>query len=206
MALAVQAIENACYRPVLDTNPAHPNDWPVRLIVSSQTEARHNRALWAPTHLVSIRAPATRLLSMIDLPPERHLELRFGDTIDPDAPDAARPAAIEATFAFINSLPEEAHLLIHCLRGIGRSTALTLGVLARYMDRRRLRQRFTRCARRRSRTGTCSAFSTRLSGSRANLRNRRFVSRQRFGKIERRWATKTLCGAQSFDMMHAKEC
>lgn len=83
MALAVQAIENAYYRPVLGTNPAHPNDWPVRLIVSSQTEARHNRALWAPTHLVSIRAPATRLLSMIDLPPERHLELRFGDTIDP---------------------------------------------------------------------------------------------------------------------------
>ncbi|EHK73505.1 hypothetical protein SM0020_33648 [Sinorhizobium meliloti CCNWSX0020] len=133
MALAVQAIENAYYRPVLGTNPAHPNDWPVRLIVSSQTEARHNRALWAPTHLVSIRAPATRLLSMIDLPPERHLELRFGDTIDPDAPDAARPAAIEATLAFIDSLPEEAHLLIHCLRGIGRSTALTLGVLARYM-------------------------------------------------------------------------
>ncbi|PST26422.1 phosphatase [Mesorhizobium plurifarium] len=133
MALAAQAIGDAYYRPVLDTNQAHPNGWPVRLIVSSQTEARHNRALWAPTHLVSIRAPATRLLSMIDLPPERHLELRFGDTIDPDAPDAARPAAVEATFAFIDSLPEEAHLLIHCLRGIGRSTALTLGVLARYM-------------------------------------------------------------------------
>ena len=133
MALAVQAIESAYFRPLLDANPAHPNGWPLRLIVSSQTEARHNRALWAPTHLVSIRAPATRLLSMIDLPPERHLELRFGDTIDPDAPDAARPAAIEATFDFIDSLPEEAHLLVHCLRGIGRSTALTLGVLARYL-------------------------------------------------------------------------
>ncbi|ABR59439.1 phosphatase [Sinorhizobium medicae] len=133
MALAVQALESTHFQPVLSTNPVHPNGWPVRLVVSSQTEARHNRALWAPTHLISIRAPGTRLLSMIDLPPERHLELHFGDTTDPDAPDAAPLQAIEATFAFIDSLPEDANLLIHCLRGIGRSTALSLGVLARYV-------------------------------------------------------------------------
>ncbi|MCA1489669.1 phosphatase [Ensifer sp. NBAIM29] len=133
MALAAQACEGQFYRPVLDRNPVHPNGWPVRVIVASQTEARHNRALWAPTHLISIRAPATRLLSMIELPPERHLELHFGDAVDPEAPDAARAEAIEATFAFIDRLPEHAHLLIHCLRGIGRSTALTLGILARYM-------------------------------------------------------------------------
>lgn len=97
MALAVQALESTHFQPVLSTNPVHPNGWPVRLVVSSQTEARHNRALWAPTHLISIRAPGTRLLSMIDLPPERHLELHFGDTTDPDAPDAAPLQAIEAT-------------------------------------------------------------------------------------------------------------
>jgi len=133
MALAAQATEGELYRPVLGANPAHPSGWPVRVIVSSQTEARHNRGLWAPTHLISIRAPATRLLSMIELPPERHLELFFGDATDPDAPDAARPEAIDATFAFIDRLPADAHLLIHCLRGIGRSTALTLGILARYV-------------------------------------------------------------------------
>lgn len=133
MTLAAQACEGELYRPVLDSNPAHPNGWPVRVIVASQTEARHNRLLWAPTHLISIRAPATRLLSMIELPPERHLELYFGDAIEPEAPDAARAEAIEATFGFIDGLPEDAHLLIHCLRGIGRSTALTLGILARYM-------------------------------------------------------------------------
>jgi predicted protein tyrosine phosphatase len=132
MALAAQATEGELYRRVLDSNPAHPNGWPMRVIVSSQTEARHNRVLWAPTYLISIRA-ASRLLSMIELPPERHLELYFGDATDPDAPDAARAEAIEATFAFIDGLPEDAHLLIHCLRGIGRSTALTLGILARYM-------------------------------------------------------------------------
>ncbi|OHV85650.1 phosphatase [Ensifer sp. LCM 4579] len=133
MALAAQASEGEFYRPVLDSNPTHPNGWPVRVIVASQTEARHNRAVWAPTHLISIRAPATRLLSMIELPPERHLELYFGDSIDPEAPDAARAETIESTFAFVDALPEDAHLLIHCLRGIGRSTALTLGILARYM-------------------------------------------------------------------------
>jgi len=122
------------YAPLLGINPRHPNGWPIRLIVASQTEARHNRALWAPSHLISIRAQGTKLLSMIELPGERHLELLFGDVTDPDEPDAARIEAIERTFAFIDGLPEDAHLLIHCLRGIGRSTALALGILARYME------------------------------------------------------------------------
>jgi len=125
---------DALYAPLLGTNPDHPNGWPIRLIVASQTEARHNRALWTPSHLVSIRAPGTKLLSMIELPEERHLELLFGDVTDPDEPDAARIDAIERTFAFIDGLPGDAHLLVHCLRGIGRSTALTLGILARYME------------------------------------------------------------------------
>jgi predicted protein tyrosine phosphatase len=125
---------DALYTPVLDTNPPHPNGWPIRLIVASQTEARHNRALWAPSHLISIRAPGTKLLSMIDLPAERHLQLLFGDVTDPDEAEAARPDAVEQTFAFIDGLPHDAHLLIHCLRGIGRSTAFTLGILARYME------------------------------------------------------------------------
>ncbi len=133
MALAAAATGEELYSPVLQANPAHPNGWPIRMIISSQTEARHNRALWAPTHLISMRAPASRLLSMIDLPPERHLELYFGDATDPDAPDAARPDAIDAAFNFVDDLPEDAHLLVHCLRGIGRATALSLGILARYL-------------------------------------------------------------------------
>ncbi|KQS96396.1 MULTISPECIES: phosphatase [unclassified Rhizobium] len=139
MALAAekQAVDKqaeALYAPLLSTNPAHPNGWPIRIIVSSQTEARHNRALWAPTHLISIRATGSKLLSMIDLPAGSHLELLFGDVTDSDEPDAARAEAIERTFAFVDQLPQDAHLLVHCLRGIGRSTALTMGILARYMD------------------------------------------------------------------------
>jgi predicted protein tyrosine phosphatase len=139
MALAAerQAAEkqaDALYVPLLGTNPSHPNGWSVRMIVASQTEARHNRAIYAPSHLISIRADGTKLLSMIDLPAERHLQLLFGDVTDPDEPDAAQAEHIEQAFAFIDSLPEDAHLLIHCLRGIGRSTALTLGILARYMQ------------------------------------------------------------------------
>lgn len=134
MALAAEKQSAALYAPLLDINARHPNGWPVRVIVSSQTEARHNRALWAPSHLISIRAPGSKLLSMIELPPERHLELLFGDTTDPDEPGAARPEAIEQAFAFIDGLPQDANLLIHCLRGIGRATALTLGILARYME------------------------------------------------------------------------
>ena len=137
MALAAEKQEkqvDALYAPLLGTNPSHPNGWPIRMIVASQTEARHNRSAWAPTHLISIRAPGTKLLSMIDLPEERHLQLLFGDVTDPDEPDAARAAHIEQTFAFVDGLPQDAHLLVHCLRGIGRSTALTLGILARYTE------------------------------------------------------------------------
>ena len=122
------------YAPLIASNPAHPNGWPICIVIGSQTEARHNRALWAPSHLISIRATGTKLLSMIDLPAENHLELLFGDVTDPDEPDAARIEAIERTFAFVDTLPQDAHLLVHCLRGIGRSTALTLGILARYME------------------------------------------------------------------------
>ncbi|WP_428429815.1 phosphatase [Pararhizobium sp.] len=137
MAMAAEKQEKqaeALYAPLLAANAGHPHGWPVRVIVSSQTEARHNKAVWAPSHLISIRAPGTKLLSMIDLPSERHLELLFGDVTDPDEGDAAKPGHIEQAFAFIDGLPQDAHLLIHCLRGIGRSTALTLGVLARYME------------------------------------------------------------------------
>jgi predicted protein tyrosine phosphatase len=137
MALAAERQEKQAeplYAPLLPSNAAHPNGWPLRMIVASQTEARHNRAIWEPSHLISIRAPGTKLLSMIELPAERHLELLFGDVTDPDEPDAAKPAQIEQAFAFIDSLPQDAHLLIHCLRGIGRSTALTLGILARSME------------------------------------------------------------------------
>lgn len=134
MALAAAQQTETLYAPLLSSNARHQNGWPIRIIVASQTEARHNRALWAPSHLISIRAPGTKLLSMIDVPQDRHLELLFGDITDPDEPEAARPEMIEQTFAFVDRLPGDAHLLIHCLRGIGRSTALTLGILSRYMD------------------------------------------------------------------------
>jgi predicted protein tyrosine phosphatase len=131
---AQKSWEDAVFSPVLAPNSGHPQGWPLALVVSSQTEARHNRQVWAPTHLISIRAPETKLLSMIELPAERHLELIFGDTIDPEERGAARAQAITDAFAFIDALPADARLLVHCLRGIGRSTALTLGILARYME------------------------------------------------------------------------
>ncbi|URK88259.1 hypothetical protein LP421_13090 [Rhizobium sp. RCAM05350] len=58
---------------------------------------------------------------MIELPADRHLELLFGDVTDPDEADAAKLSHIEQAFAFVDGLPQDAHVLIHCLRGIGRS-------------------------------------------------------------------------------------
>lgn len=134
MAMALARQETSVFLPVLSSNAEHANGWPVRMVVSSQTEARHNRALWAPSHLISIRAPGTKLLSMIELPEENHLPLLFGDALDPDEPDAARAEDVARCLAFVDGLPGDARLLVHCLRGIGRAPALSLGILARYLD------------------------------------------------------------------------
>ncbi|OLP61579.1 phosphatase [Xaviernesmea oryzae] len=122
------------FTPILADNPGHPNGWPIRMMVASQTEARHNRRLWAPSHLISIRAPGTKLLSMIDLPDENHLQLIFSDALDQEEPHAATAEAVDQAFAFIDRLPADAHLLVHCLRGLGRAPALALGILGRYME------------------------------------------------------------------------
>ncbi|OQP84770.1 phosphatase [Rhizobium rhizosphaerae] len=134
MARAAEKQVEEYFTPILRENERHPNGWPVRMMVASQTEARHNRASWAPSHLISIRAPGTKLLSMIDLPPENHLQLIFSDALDQEDPQGARMEAIEQAFAFVDGLPEDAHLLVHCLRGIGRAPALALGILGRYME------------------------------------------------------------------------
>ncbi len=134
MALAVQALEST---PIFSPSSARIRCIRTAGRCASSSARKPKRVTIAHfgRRRTSSRSehPRTRLLSMIDLPPERHLELHFGDTTDPDARDAAPLQAIEATFAFIDSLPEDANLLIHCLRGIGRSTALSLGVLARYV-------------------------------------------------------------------------
>ncbi len=112
------------------TSSRHPNGWPLCLAVCGQYEARqwfeHDAGDACRQHPKEGRAfhpPRS--------PPERHLVLSFEDTHDAAHPDAPRIDHIEATIAFVDALPADARLLVHCLQGLSRSTGLVLGLLAR---------------------------------------------------------------------------
>lgn len=122
----------ALFAPLTD-GMGHPNRWPAKMLVCSQTEARRNGAEWAPTHIISIYGPESRYLGLPDFDPARQLHSRFDDVPDPAAPGAPTPAHIEEIMAFVDALPADARLMIHCLQGSTRGAATALGILARYL-------------------------------------------------------------------------
>jgi len=117
----------------LTDGAGHPSRWPVAIHVCSQAEARRNGAQWAPTHIISIYGPDSRYLGLADFDQSRHLHSRFEDTADYLDPFAPSPAHIEEILAFIDALPTDARLMIHCLTGRTRAAAVALGILARYL-------------------------------------------------------------------------
>jgi predicted protein tyrosine phosphatase len=112
----------------------HPHKWPGAMLVCSQTEARRNGAEWAPTHIISIYGPQSRYLGLPDFDQSRQLHARFEDTLDPTTPGAPTLADIEAIIAFVDGLPRDARLMIHCLQGSTRGAAVALGILARSLS------------------------------------------------------------------------
>lgn len=108
----------------------HPNSWPLRLAVCGQYEARQWFEAMQATHVISIRKEG-RAFHPPKVDAARHLVLSFEDTLDAAHPDAPQLAHVEAAVAFIDALPSDARLLVHCLQGLSRSTALVLGILAR---------------------------------------------------------------------------
>ncbi|KRA98245.1 hypothetical protein ASD83_14540 [Devosia sp. Root685] len=111
----------------------HPHRWPAAMLVSSQTEARRNGLEWAPSHIISIYGPESRYLGLPDFDQSKQLHARFEDVADPAAPGAPTRAHIEEIMAFVDALPKDARLLIHCLQGSTRGAATALGILARYL-------------------------------------------------------------------------
>lgn len=119
--------------PALTDGAAHPHKWPAAMLVCSQTEARRNGADWAPSHIISIYGPQSRYLGIADFDQSKQLHCRFEDTLDPADPGAPTLADIDAIMAFVDGLPKDARLLIHCLQGSTRGAAVALGILARYL-------------------------------------------------------------------------
>ena len=108
----------------------HPNGWPCRLLVTSQSEARRFHTSLGATHVLSIKGTRTRYLGPKDLPQVHHLLMVFNDV--PDAAHSVPPTAehIEEMQRWMLALPGDAALIIHCLQGVHRSAATALGFLA----------------------------------------------------------------------------
>lgn len=108
----------------------HPSGWPLRLAVCGQYEARQWFAAMQATHVLSIRKEG-RAFHPPKVDAARHLVLSFEDTHDASHPDAPKLSHIEEAARFVDALPSDARLLVHCLQGLSRSTGLVLGLLAR---------------------------------------------------------------------------
>lgn len=119
--------------PPLTEGIGHPNRWPVSMLVCSQTEARRNGAEWDPSHIISIYGPESRYLGLPDFDQSHQLHARFEDTASPADPGAPTLAHISQIMAFIDALPKDARLMIHCLQGSTRGAATALGILSRYL-------------------------------------------------------------------------
>lgn len=111
----------------------HPNGWPAAVRICSQTEARRMGAEWDPTHIISIYGPQNRYLGLPDFDQTRQLHSRFDDVTGPAEDGAPTPAHIDEITAFVDALPADARVLIHCLQGTSRSAAVVLGILARML-------------------------------------------------------------------------
>jgi predicted protein tyrosine phosphatase len=112
------------------TGTRHPNGWPLRLAVCGQYEARQWFERMQATHVVSIRKEG-RAFHPPKVDAARHLVLSFEDTHDASHADAPTAAHIEQAVVFVDAMPADARVLVHCLQGLSRSTGLVLGLLAR---------------------------------------------------------------------------
>ena len=109
--------------------PKHGAGWPSRLAVCGQYEARRDFSQLGVTHLISIKGPSMAYRGPA-IEPARHLLLQFDDTHDRQHFAAPQMSDVEAVKAFVSALPQDACLMIHCLQGVSRSTAMALGLLA----------------------------------------------------------------------------
>ena len=115
----------------LTDGSGNPNRWPCRMAILGQSEARRLAPEIAPSHVLTIKSAATRYFGPTGIPEDRHLIVVFEDTIDPDHEECPGPEHLDRIQAWTDALPQDATLILHGLQGLGRSTAVALGLLAR---------------------------------------------------------------------------
>lgn len=101
------------------------------LAVCGLGEVRRKAEQFKASHLISVIHPANRVLRPPGMSGRCHLRMEMDDTAD--EADALAPCAshVEEIDGWVDGLPGDSRILIHCLAGISRSTAVTLGILAK---------------------------------------------------------------------------
>lgn len=102
----------------------------MRMAVCGAHELRQGFVSWRGSHIISIQQGSLPYRGP-DLGDENHLVLDFDDVTDPSRLGAPTLAHLASAMSFIDALPSEAVLIVHCAQGVSRSTALALGLLAR---------------------------------------------------------------------------
>ena len=86
----------------------HPNGWPCRLLVTSQSEARRFHKTLGATHVLSIKGTKTKYLGPKDLPDTHHLLMVFNDVPDAAHSVPPTPAHIEEMQRWMRGLAKAA--------------------------------------------------------------------------------------------------
>ncbi|MEQ1697699.1 MAG: hypothetical protein ABL901_17845 [Hyphomicrobiaceae bacterium] len=84
-----------------------------------------------PTHQLSIDdcGELVRRLPMIHA--DHHLHVCFSDTENATDKSAMQRSDVDQIVEWVSALPSTARLIVHCVTGESRSTAIVLGILAR---------------------------------------------------------------------------
>lgn len=92
------------------------------VVVTSRNGVRDGVKKFGATHVLSITDGKLAFIHP-SIPHENILRMKFDDVMDPKLPMAPHLHHIERMAAWIEKLPSDAILLVHCEAGISRSTA-----------------------------------------------------------------------------------
>lgn len=101
------------------------------LAVCGLGEVRRKAEQFKASHLISVVHPADRIVRPRGMAGRCHLRMEIDDTVDAADNLAPRASHIEEIDGWVDGLHGDSRILIHCLAGISRSTAVTLGILAK---------------------------------------------------------------------------
>jgi predicted protein tyrosine phosphatase len=99
--------------------------------VCSRNQVRKTAKRLEASHLLSILDPATRMVPPARIGTAGQLSQVFFDTHDPRQPYAPTLDHMRAISDWTTALPDDTALLIHCVAGVSRSTAVALALAAR---------------------------------------------------------------------------